>query len=477
MNLSKVTQHFYPHRILDIGANVGQFHTLASQVFPDSFIFSIEASEECEPYLQQITDNYYIGLLTKDDSEYDFYSRKDYPTGTGNSIYRELTEFYSDDQLDVRKKVGVRLDDLFEEDSEFDLIKIDTQGSELDIIRGGLALCRKAKALLLEVSYTQYNENSPLFNEVLSYMRSIGFTPVDLLDETFNHGAHQQDILFLRNKLTIYDTCWGKYAVHYYAQDLAKFLHEQVDVELKTIDLKEYQGLVELNNLEGSSIVVEAVDGRFVIFDWGDTYEVNQGVMKLSKHSNCVGYFNSQPSNVINDLKTYIPHLEFKYGVFGDKYRNHYSSTFSELEDCIYFNGEITSVRIANNKFLREETYKQHPEFKILQKTDFATYLQDIYKSKLIYSPAGGGDFAHRDFEMFALGIPIIRQKYRSTTTTLQEGVHYIDVDSVEDFSELLKNKELLCTIGANGRLWYEQNCQYPGNVSNMVQLIKETLL
>ena len=199
MNLSKIVQHFYPYRILDIGANVGQFHTLAQQTFPDSYIFSIEASEECEPYLKQITNNYYIGLLTRDESEYDFYSRKDCPTGTGNSIYRELTDFYSDDKLDVQRKVGVRLDSLFENESEFDLIKIDTQGSELDIIQGGRGLCDKAKGILLEVSLTQYNENSPLYDEVISYMKSIGFTSAGVLDEAFNHGSHQQDILFTKN--------------------------------------------------------------------------------------------------------------------------------------------------------------------------------------------------------------------------------------------------------------------------------------
>ena len=44
MNLSKITNYFYPYRILDIGANIGQFHTLAKQTFQDSYIFSIEAS-------------------------------------------------------------------------------------------------------------------------------------------------------------------------------------------------------------------------------------------------------------------------------------------------------------------------------------------------------------------------------------------------------------------------------------------------
>jgi FkbM family methyltransferase len=197
MNLSKITNYFYPYRILDIGANVGQFYQMAKQTFPDSYVFSIEASNECEEYLKQITDQYYIGLLTKDNTEYNFYSRKDTGIGTGNSIYRELTSFYSDEQVKIIKKQGIKLDDLFEADSEFDLIKIDTQGSELDIIEGGINLCSKAKGILLEVSLTQYNENSPLYDEVIQFMNNFGFKKAEILDEQHNHNSYQQDILFI----------------------------------------------------------------------------------------------------------------------------------------------------------------------------------------------------------------------------------------------------------------------------------------
>ena len=202
MNLYKISQYFYPYRILDIGANIGQFHQLAKISYPDSFVFSIEASPDCEPYLKSLTENYYIGLLAKDNNIYDFYSRTDASTGTGNSIYRELTSFYADDKLEILKQQGICLDNLFDETSEFDLIKIDTQGSELDIISGGMNLCLKAKAILLEVSITEYNSGAPLYDEVINFMRNIGFEPKDILDEARNHGSYQQDILFINEKFT-----------------------------------------------------------------------------------------------------------------------------------------------------------------------------------------------------------------------------------------------------------------------------------
>jgi FkbM family methyltransferase len=199
MQLYKITKYFYPNRILDIGANIGQFHMLAKNEFSSSFIFSIEASKECETSLKIITDNYYIGMLAKDNSEYKFYKTKENPTSTGNSFYRELTQFYSDDKLDIVTEKGIMLDDLFEQESEFDLIKIDTQGSELDIITGGINLCKKAKGILLEVSLTQYNENAPLYDEVIQFMDNFGFKIGDILDENNVPGiVSQQDILFIK---------------------------------------------------------------------------------------------------------------------------------------------------------------------------------------------------------------------------------------------------------------------------------------
>lgn len=203
MKLYRIQDYFNPNKILDIGANKGQFHKIAQKAFPNSFIFSIEASAECEVYLKTITKNYYIGLLAKDNSQYSFYSRIGDPTATGNSIYKELTQFYSDEKLNIISQNGVMLDDLMETDSQFDLIKIDTQGSELDIISGGLNICKKAKGILLEVSLTQYNEGAPLYDDVILFMQNLGFRKEVVLCEIRNRNTHQQDILFINSNLKL----------------------------------------------------------------------------------------------------------------------------------------------------------------------------------------------------------------------------------------------------------------------------------
>lgn len=201
INLDIISKYLTPIRILDIGANTGQFHRLAKSKFPDSYIFSIEAEKSCEPELKLVTNSYLITLLAKDNNQYEFYKLKSNSKNTGNSIYKELGEHYIPLNTDIEYKVGTKLDDLFEDTSIFDLIKIDTQGSELDIISGGITLCKKAKGILLEVSLTPCNAGAPLLDDVVKFMNNLGFNSVSVLDENIYKEFKQQDILFINRNI------------------------------------------------------------------------------------------------------------------------------------------------------------------------------------------------------------------------------------------------------------------------------------
>lgn len=57
-----------------------------------------------------------------------------------------------------------------------DAIKIDTQGSELDILRGAGALLREIPIVELEVEFVEQYLGQPLFADVDTFMRGAGFT-------------------------------------------------------------------------------------------------------------------------------------------------------------------------------------------------------------------------------------------------------------------------------------------------------------
>jgi FkbM family methyltransferase len=202
MNLEVINSYFTPQRVLDIGANIGEWYSLCKGVFPESYIFSIEANDKCKGTLESVNPNSLIALLSKDEEMYDFYTKTDAPTATGNSIYREVTPYYDDEDTNlIIKKQGTLLDKLFP-DETFDLIKMDIQGAELDAISGGINLCKKAKGILLEVALKEYNLNSPLHDEVVEYMKSIGFIKKEILSNLGYKGEiYHQDILFINENI------------------------------------------------------------------------------------------------------------------------------------------------------------------------------------------------------------------------------------------------------------------------------------
>lgn len=202
MNLNKITNYFIPYRILDIGANVGGWYRECKSYYPYSEILSIEANDECEEILKTVNPNYKIALLAKDNEIYKYYKNKDVYSSTGNSIYKELTPHYTDDNTYFVEIQGVLLDDLLLKQNPFDLIKMDVQGAELDIIKGGYFTCINAKGILLEVALKEYNQGAPLYDEVIDYMKSIGFKQVEVLENLpYNGEIYHQDLLFINENI------------------------------------------------------------------------------------------------------------------------------------------------------------------------------------------------------------------------------------------------------------------------------------
>lgn len=80
-----------------------------------------------------------------------------------------------------------------------DLIKLDVQGYELEVLRGGENCLRHARAVLCEVSFKTFYGGQPLFQDVMAYLHQRGFA-LHALGEGTALGAPlvQSDALFLR---------------------------------------------------------------------------------------------------------------------------------------------------------------------------------------------------------------------------------------------------------------------------------------
>ena len=213
LNLLKLKHElgFEPRTILDVGAQVGDFYRECKQTWPDSQIMMIEATKECEPYLKDTGGNYLIAVLSDKKKTIPFYKTKLAETNTGNSVYKELTPAYSDDNLIIEERNTYTLDELYDGyTATFDLVKLDTQGSEIDILNGGSHMIKNTSVIIVEVSNVEYNENAPLVDEVSKYMESIGFVYKMEIGRSYSDkflttdGIIQRDYVYV-NKEFVYE--------------------------------------------------------------------------------------------------------------------------------------------------------------------------------------------------------------------------------------------------------------------------------
>jgi len=189
---------FTPNRILDIGASVCQTADVFRQFWPTSDILLIEGNGDCETVYKSKNDNYQIKWLGKEKGTTSFYKTKWHPLCSGNSIYKEINPVYEGDTLITEIRPVYKLDDVVT--GTYDLIKIDTQGSELDIIRGGIDTFSKAKVVICEVALIDINIGGCKKEDVMNVLtKELKFDYVSCIEGVTNgQQITYENLLFIR---------------------------------------------------------------------------------------------------------------------------------------------------------------------------------------------------------------------------------------------------------------------------------------
>ena len=83
--------------------------------------------------------------------------------------------------------IPIPLDDFRRENKvrSFDYLKLDTEGSELEILMGSKETLSECLAVEVEVTFYETHKGRPLFSEIEMYMREIGFYLYDI--DTYRH--------------------------------------------------------------------------------------------------------------------------------------------------------------------------------------------------------------------------------------------------------------------------------------------------
>lgn len=195
-------QGYGPRSLLDIGAHLGAFSQSFLQVFPDCVPTLIEPNPFCQEDLERLPFEKHGVAASSENGKAELFLTKEWLQSTGTSLYRENTAFFRDEVVVKHEVDKVRLDDLFA-GRRFDFVKIDTQGSELDVLKGGEQVLRQADYILVEVSLVEYNLGGAKAEAVFAQLAGMGFRCSDVTDfhrlgSVNEGGLLQMDFLFER---------------------------------------------------------------------------------------------------------------------------------------------------------------------------------------------------------------------------------------------------------------------------------------
>jgi len=168
--------------VIDIGANTGQFAQRIHEIIPSARICSFEPIESCYQELQKNTSGLNINTFNFALGDLNEQLQINISQHTPSSSLLEMADLHKDvfagTEYAQKETITVkRLDDVAPELGELGkcLIKIDVQGFEDRVIKGGTETIKKAKLLVIETSFNELYKGQLLFNGIYDLLHELGF--------------------------------------------------------------------------------------------------------------------------------------------------------------------------------------------------------------------------------------------------------------------------------------------------------------
>jgi FkbM family methyltransferase len=194
-----------PTTVLDVGANVGQFSRAARSVLGAPIVHAFEPhAEAARSFRRNLAGERGVVLhevaLGAAPAAAELHRHASTLASSLRPVRSGATEAWARDQLTPAPVEVRRLDDVLGETDirPPTLLKIDVQGTELDVLAGVGRHRASLTWLLVEVSFTQVYEGEPLFDEVHTHLAAQDWGlmwPVDALRGTDGSVA-QLDLLY-----------------------------------------------------------------------------------------------------------------------------------------------------------------------------------------------------------------------------------------------------------------------------------------
>jgi FkbM family methyltransferase len=201
---------FIPSTIIDCGACVGEWSGQIRQVYPDSFIIGIDASNWSEGDIPSTNVSEFEVLSNEDGKEIIFYKKSE-GLCTGDSIFKENTQHYQEHNTIKEVRISKTLKTLCDKHNidKIDLLKIDTQGSEILVMDGLRDKLNDVEFIELECSLIEWNIGGCSLQDVIDYLKD-RFVIFDIIELHRLNGndLFQVDIIFQNKKSKIVKPIW-----------------------------------------------------------------------------------------------------------------------------------------------------------------------------------------------------------------------------------------------------------------------------
>lgn len=197
---------FNPQYIADCGACGGEWTSHIKSIYPQSILIAVDASDWNKNKTIPNAEYTEIEVLSNKDGEEVIFYKKVEGLCTGDSIFKEDTYHYDEPSLIKEKRITKTLKTLLQKNNipKLDLLKIDTQGSEVVIMDGLEEYLDNIEFIELECSLVEYNLGGCLIEDVIKFL-SDKFIIYEILELHRHHGLDliQVDIIFQNKKSKI----------------------------------------------------------------------------------------------------------------------------------------------------------------------------------------------------------------------------------------------------------------------------------
>jgi FkbM family methyltransferase len=197
---------FYPKTVLDIGCNRGHFIEIVRHVWGDGpQITAVEANRDCAPLMEKVKNvDVHFEVVGYQTGPIPFYRTRHDKTSGGSSIYREISPYFRGEWEHIEERTPVPLSRFYPPNGPPDLLKVDTQGSEGDILECiRLETLEHPIVIIAEGSFLRCNDGAPLCAHMIGDLRDIGYELWDVTGP--DRGGHwlrrrksQADFFFVR---------------------------------------------------------------------------------------------------------------------------------------------------------------------------------------------------------------------------------------------------------------------------------------